>query len=140
MDKQFYVRFPSGFDAWMDSAFRDLESAWTNCSFTFPPTDSLLENETGSLVLHMAVAGYDPKDISIITEDGSILVEGKSKEKNDAYTVLVKGIKGSTFKTRYPIPTKFDLSKLEAKFENGILELKIPVAEERKPKKVEIKF
>jgi len=128
-------------DSFISDAFKELDILWNDCHIQFPPTNRLVEKETGNLVLQMAVAGYSPEDISVTTEDNFILVEGKSQNKDESkYVVQAKGIKGSSFKAKYPLSTKFDMAKIEASFKNGILEIVVPVSEEKKPKSVKINF
>ena len=44
-----------------------------------------------------------------------------------------------SFDLRYKIAPKFDLGKIDATLENGLLEIFIPLAEEAKPKSIKIK-
>lgn len=122
-------------------AFKELDNLWGDYRVQFPPTDRLIEKETGNLVFRTAIAGYKPEDVSVTVEDNFIIIEGKSHAKDDdKYIVQSRGIKGSSFKTKYPLSNKFDTSKIEATFKNGILEISVPVAEEKKPKNVKINF
>ena len=50
-----------------------------------------------------------------------------------------RGIAKRSFNLGYKIASKFDLSKAEAMMENGLLGVRIPFAEEAKPKSIKIK-
>lgn len=142
MTQSYYFRFPGDLfeDDWFFQAFEDMNKLWNGVNIAFPPTDTLVNKTTGDLILKLAVAGYDSENISLTAEDGHIIVEGKAQTQNDEFKIVNKGIKGSAFKTKYPISSKFDLSKIKAVFKNGILTLTIPVAEEKKPRKVDIEL
>lgn len=127
---------------WVGSAVRELDSLLSSNSNTtrFPPTDTFLEKSTGNLVYRLAIAGYDPKDVSVKTDSNFVQVEGKKTEKEENLELLDKGIKASSFNTKYPVASKYNLSAIKATFKNGILELTIPISEERKPKDIKIEY
>lgn len=127
------------FDDWTFSAFADMDRLFQSANIRFPLSNVLVEKESGTMVIELALAGYNVDDISITTEDNSIILEGKAQKKDDKYSVVYQDIKQSSFKQRIPISSKFDLNQIEPHFENGILSIKVPVSEERKPKKIEIK-
>lgn len=127
------------FDDWTFSAFADMDRLFQSANIKFPLSNVLVEKESGTMVIELALAGYSVGDISITAEDSSIIVEGKAQVKADGYTIIYQDIKQSAFKQRIPISSKFDLTKIEPRFVNGILSIKIPVSEERKPKRIEIK-
>ena len=51
---------------------------------------------------------------------------------------LLAGIKKSSFNLTWKIATKFDLSKLEASLDKGLLHISIPVAEGKAVKQIKI--
>jgi len=124
----------------MRGAFADLDRAWEHekTKLCFPP-HNVSTTKDGVLVLELALAGYEPSQISIQAEDQHIVVEGKVKSEDDSVCfTLWKGIKGSNFKVRFPIPTKFDMACAVAEFKNGMMLIKVPLAEERRPRKIDI--
>jgi HSP20 family molecular chaperone IbpA len=142
MNRRFHIRDPFGLDldAWVTSAFEDLDRAWAASQpcLNFPPANVAVTKD-GSLILELAVAGYEPENIDITTEDDKVIVSStRDQTSEEAPEVIYRGIKASSFKVYFPIPSKFDLPKIDAKFKNGLLTITIPVAEEKKPKKIEI--
>ena len=127
-------------DEWINSAFAEMDKLLSTANIRFPLSNVLVNKKSGDLVIEMALAGYNPEDISISTEDSKIVVEGKAQKHDEDFEYRLRDIKQSAFKQSIPISTKFDLSKLDAEFKNGILKVTVPVAEERKPKQVKIKF
>lgn len=136
------VFVPSCFfeDEWISSAFAEMDKLLSTANIRFPLSNVCVNKKSGDLVIEMALAGYNPEDISINTEDSKIVVEGKAQKHDEDFEYRLRDIKQSAFKQSIPISTKFDLSKLDAEFKNGILKVVVPVAEERKPKQVKIKF
>src|SRR5574344_98443 len=127
-------------DEWISSAFAEMDRLLSTANIRFPLSNFCVNKKSGDLVIEMALAGYNPEDISINTEDSKIVVEGKAQKHDEDFEYRLRDIKQSAFKQSIPISTKFDLSKLDAEFKNGILKVTVPVAEERKPKQVKIKF
>jgi len=57
----------------------------------------------------------------------------------DAGEYIHKGIAKRSFDLGWKISPKFDLSKISASMENGLLRLEVPVSPESKPKTITIK-
>lgn len=100
------------------------------------PTD-IYETETG-IVIEVAVVGLDKKDIDIQSE-GDVLRIKYNRPELDEKTAIYRGIKRGSFDLAWKIANKFDLSKLTATLEKGLLILEIPLSEIKAPKKIEIK-
>ena len=85
----------------------------------------------------VAAVGLDKEDINIIV-DGDQLRITYEKPNTPEEAPIYRGIKRSSFNTTWKISTKFDLSKLEASLDKGLLILSIPVAEGKAVRKIEI--
>ena len=101
------------------------------------PVD-IYEIETG-LRFELAVVGLDKSDIDILVESDVLRIthDRKTEELDRAY--LTKGIAKRSFDLAWKIASKFNLAKLDAKMDKGLLIIDIPYAEEKAPKKVTIK-
>jgi HSP20 family protein len=102
------------------------------------PTD-IYESEDG-LVLEIAAVGLEKDDIEILVNGDQLHIRYKKplvEEKSYHY----KGIKKSSFDLGWKIAPKFDLGKLEASLDKGLLKLVLPLAEPKEPnvKKIDIK-
>ena len=99
------------------------------------PVD-IFENENG-ITFEIAAVGLSQDDIDISIEGEMLRIryEGKKEERPSIY----RGIKRSNFDLSWKISTKFDLSKLEATLDKGLLILSIPVAEGKAVRRIEIK-
>ena len=83
----------------------------------------------------------------LIKEDLNINIEGdllkisyqKPDEETDFSGYIHHGLSKKSFDLGYKISSKFNLSKINAEMENGLLKLHLPVSEEAKSKSIKIK-
>ena len=101
------------------------------------PVDIYEAND--GLNIDIACVGLTKKDIEITVEGDILKVEyNKDKSKNDE-TYVHRNIAKRSFNLGWRISRRFDLNKLNAKLENGLLHLFAPLTEDNKPKTVTIK-
>lgn len=96
------------------------------------------------LLIEIAAVGLDKEDLDIIVDSETLRVAYRKSEKEEEdekneYRYLLRTIKKASFDIGIKISSKYDLAKLEAKLEKGLLQLEVPFAKENKPKKVTIK-
>ena len=106
------------------------------------PVD-IFETDKG-LHFEVACTGLSKEDIELNIE-GDILKISYSKDAKAAdaeakgRNYIHRGVAKRSFNLGYKIASKFDLSKAEAMMEDGLLGIKIPYADEAKPKVLKIK-
>ena len=101
------------------------------------PVDIYEAND--GLNIDIACVGLTKKDIEITVEGDILKVEyNKDKSKHDENYVH-RNIAKRSFNLGWRISRRFDLNKLNAKLENGLLHLFAPLTEDNKPKTVTIK-
>jgi len=102
------------------------------------PVD-IYETETG-LRFELAVVGLDKTDIDILVESDVLrITHDKQITEGIEKSYITKGIAKRSFDLAWKIASKFNLAKLDAKLDKGLLIIDIPYAEEKAPKKVTIK-
>lgn len=106
-----------------------------------PKTDVL--EKDGSYYLLMDLPGVDKNEINIEVKGQELLVSGERKVEDEfKVSNLIKiERRYGNFERVYTIPDEFIADKISAKYENGVLQIKIPrkkVTEEIKPKTIEI--
>ena len=102
------------------------------------PVD-IYETETG-LRFELAVVGLDKSDIDILIESDVLrITHDKQTTEGVDRSYITKGIAKRSFDLAWKIASKFNLTKLDATLDKGLLILDIPYAEEKAPKKVTIK-
>jgi HSP20 family protein len=103
-----------------------------------PPMDLVETDE--HFVLKADLPGLDEGDVNIEVEDNVLTVSGERKaeheDKREGY-VRVERAYGS-FRRSLTLPEGIDAEAVTASFEKGVLEVRIPKPEQRKPRKVAI--
>jgi HSP20 family protein len=102
------------------------------------PMDAVRE-ENGA-VLTFDVPGIDPESIEVTVDRGVLSVSVKRQEERaeDGKFVLRERTTG-TFTRRVYLSENLDADAIDASYHNGVLEVRIPVLEQAKPRKIEIR-
>jgi HSP20 family molecular chaperone IbpA len=103
------------------------------------PVD-IYETENG-LCFELAVVGLDKEDLEILVEADTLRVthEGRNDDENEIINYIARGIARRSFDLAWKVASKFELSKLTAKMDKGLLIIDIPYSELKAPKKISIK-
>jgi HSP20 family protein len=103
-----------------------------------PPMD-LVETDD-HFVLRADLPGMTEDDVKIEFEDGTLTVSGERKaeheSKNEGYYRVERAF--GAFSRSLTLPQGIDPEAVSASFDNGVLEVRIPKPEERKPRRIEI--
>jgi HSP20 family protein len=99
------------------------------------PVD-IYETEDG-IRFEVAAVGLSVEDIDILVENDSLRICYEKPAQAENHPIY-RGIKRSSFDLTWKISTKFDLSKLEASLDKGLLTLIIPIAEGKAARKISI--
>jgi len=121
---------PTSFSNLIDRFFND--SLTRSGGSTFVPKVDILENEN-SYELHFAAPGMNKDDFKIELNDNFLTVSGERKftsEKKDKNFHSVETQYGS-FSRSFNLPENVDAARVNAKYNNGILELTIPKDEKK---------
>jgi HSP20 family molecular chaperone IbpA len=101
------------------------------------PVD-ILETEDG-LRFELAVVGLSESDLDIQVDGDTLRITYNKPENEEIKSYLQKGIARRSFDLAWKVASKFELSKLQATLDKGLLVLDIPYAAEKAPRKIEIK-
>jgi HSP20 family protein len=103
------------------------------------PAMDLVETED-HFVLRADLPGLTEDDIKIELEDGTLTVSGERKaeheSKNEGFYRVERAF--GTFSRSLTLPKGVDGDAVTAGFDRGVLEVRIPKPEERKPRRIEI--
>ena len=103
------------------------------------PAMDLVETED-HFVLRADLPGMKEDDVKIELEDGTLTVSGERKaeheSKNEGYYRVERAF-GSCSRS-LTLPQGIDPEAVTAKFDSGVLEVRIPKPEQRKPRRIEI--
>jgi HSP20 family protein len=103
-----------------------------------PPMD-LVETDD-HFVLRADLPGLAEDDVKIEFEDGTLTVSGERKaeheSKNEGYYRVERAF--GPFSRSLTLPQGIDAEAVAASFDRGVLEVRIPKPEEKKPRRIEI--
>ena len=103
------------------------------------PAMDLVETDD-HFVLRADLPGLTENDVSIELEDNVLTISGERRseheERKEGYYRFERA--SGTFSRALTLPEGVDPQGVEASFENGVLEVRVPKPEERKPRKVAI--
>lgn len=90
-------------------------------------------------VLHFDLPGVDPESLEVTAEKNVLTVRGQRKElAPEGARYLVSERTGGVFGRRVVLGDGLDLNNVSADYADGVLTVAIPVAEQAKPRKIEI--
>ena len=122
---------------WFDGD-SDRSPAQSRTSAWHPAVD-VLEGKDAYLI-HAELPGMKKEDIHVEVKDGSLLLSGERKA--DA---LADGVKyrhaervAAKFWRSFSLPETIKQDSIEATYKDGVLAVRIPKAEEAKPRQIEI--
>jgi len=106
---------------------------------SWTPSIDVIETDD-SIKLKAELAGMDPQDISIEVQDNVLTVSGERRfqeeVKEDKYYRIER--RYGSFSRSLALPQTVNENGIEAKYENGLLEVVVPKAEVAKPKKIAV--
>lgn len=104
------------------------------------PRADIYETEEG-VVLQLDLPGVKAETIDVQSEKGMLSIKGERQFPEDTKRQYyrVENVYGP-FERYFEIPRTLDVTKVDANYQDGVLTLKFPKAEEAKPKKIEIKL
>ena len=93
-----------------------------------------------ALVVEAALPGVRPDDVEITVENGTLSITGQTAQERteEGASHLVREIRRGHFSRSVTLPNGLEPDKAEATFENGVLRLRIPKAEQVKPRQIRI--
>ena len=127
--------FPTTFSTLVDKFFN--ETATRNGGSAFVPKVDVIENEK-SYELHVAAPGLSKDDFKIELHDNQLTVSGERRftdEKKEKNYHTIETQYGS-FSRSFYLPENVDAGNINAKYNNGILELTVPKDEKKALKQV----
>jgi HSP20 family protein len=101
------------------------------------PMDSVRRD--GELVLRFDVPGVDPEKIDVTVDRGVLTVSATREEtRTEGESPVVRERLFGSFRRSIRLAENLDADTIEASNNDGVLEIRIPVREEAKPRKIEV--
>ena len=115
------------------------ETATTPPKTTFAPSIDLNEDED-ALELRADLPGWSQDEVAIEAEAGGVLLRGTPANGGGvAERYHLKERARRPFERRVPLPVEVDVAQAAARFERGVLTLRLPKTQAAKRQKIEIK-
>ena len=102
----------------------------------------MAENETADQVtVKAALPGVKPEDVEITLTGNTLSLSGQVKEETETKekNYLRRETRMGSFSRMIELPAGLKTENADAKFENGVLTISFPKAEEIKPKTIKVK-
>jgi HSP20 family protein len=121
------------FDRLWGSVLADRQESWLPAVDVYDTKDAV--------VLKAELSGMDPGDIQIEVEDNVLTIKGERKfeEKIDEGRYYRVERRFGSFERSLALPQGVRPDDIQADYEDGILVVRVPKAEEEKPRKIEVK-
>lgn len=105
----------------------------------FAPSVDISES-TDHYLLQADLPGLNEKDIEVKVHEDTLLLSGKREELKEEKEEgsLRRERRFGSFMRRFNLGKGVDASKIEAKYENGVLSITVPKKEEVQPRKIPV--
>lgn len=125
-------------DKWLEDFLSFTNTVNTNDSYPF--IDVYVTGEDKTLNVEFALAGFKKEDISIEINGNRFTVSGKKADQtDDERKYIQKRIAHRSFSKSWYVPEEYDLDKMKAEFDSGVLKLEIKKAPTKAVKILSIK-
>ena len=102
------------------------------------PTDMIETKD--NVIVKVSAPGVKPEDIDISVVGDTLTIKGetKSEEQSEEGSYIRKERRFGAFQRTLSLPASVASDRARAEFENGVLTLTLPKAEEAKPKSIRV--
>lgn len=110
-----------------------------NDSASWAPRVDLSESEDAYLV-HVDVPGMQKEDLNIDVHEGRLTISGErnAEQQDDGHKYVRVERSYGRFYRSFTLPQTVKEDEIEATYENGVLSVRVPKAEETKPRRIEV--
>ena len=123
---RFFGRRPSSFEPWSG-----LDRFW----------DMNVEETDNEILVRSEAPGFEPKDFDIHVSGNTLTIRAEHKaeteKKGDGSQRWER--RTSQFQRMIPLSTEVDPDKVDARYHNGVLEVRLPRREPRSRRRIEVK-
>jgi HSP20 family protein len=120
----------------LDRLAQQLVGAGTSTRPSVMPLDAWREGD--AFVLEFDLPGVQPETLDIDVERNVLTVRAERPPRNGDWEMLAAERPTGLFSRQLVLGDNLDLDRLEARYDDGVLRLTVPVAERAKPRKIEV--
>ena len=128
------VKFRNGASGYYPSNTNDLFERFFNDSLfdntrdvKFSPKADILESDS-AYEIHLAVPGFAKESFTLDIDDKVLAVSGERKFEEEKTEKTYKSVQTNygSFKRSFTLPDNINIKKIDAKYNNGMLEIVLP--------------
>ncbi len=144
---RFYPRELAGVQDEFERMFRNFlgsgvaggESAPATAGAWSPALD--VEENEDAFVLHVELPGIEPEDVEVSLEENVLTVTGERRFYEERETEGFRRIERrfGRFHRAVRLPDRVDPDRVEANYNNGLLSVTVPKAEEARPRRIQVR-
>jgi HSP20 family molecular chaperone IbpA len=102
------------------------------------PNTAVRQDKDGFLLV-AELPGVDDQSLKVTVEDGVLQIEAaNSVASPEGYTVALREISPVTYKASFELPDRVEAAGVKASLKNGLLRVRLPISEAKKPKRIAI--
>lgn len=125
-----------------DHIDRLMQTAWSRPGAgnggTWMPIADIEETED-AWVIEAEVPGVDPKDVNVELRDSELVISGEIKERERKGVLRRQTRRTGQFEYRVTLPGQSDAEHVEASLHEGVLTVRVPKAQQARPRRIEVK-
>lgn len=126
----------------MNKLLSDVDQGFQVESGGFNPRVDITEDEN-HIYLHAELPGLNKNDVNVsVNDEHMITIKGEKKiekqEKDKSYLRTERSY--GSFMRSFLLPENVNINNIQAKFENGVLEITLNKIEPAKPKEIDVKI
>jgi HSP20 family protein len=97
--------------------------------------------DDGTYIIQLAMPGVDPKDVTVSWMGDILTVKGERKADHNTTgkDYFLRELVYGAFQRSFELPAGVDVAHVEAKYSNGMLEVRVPAPQVATPKMIEVK-
>jgi len=124
----------------LDALLAPFERRFANQINNNYPPHNVVKIDEENYEIHLAVTGFDPKEVSVELDQNTLVVKGEREDTDIAdEQYIYRGLAARNFTRGFLLPEHFEVG--DAQIKNGVLKvsLKHVVPEALKPRQIKVK-
>ncbi len=137
---KFHLHHHHDVDDLLQSFFNDArDETYQRVASWVPAVEGRIED--GTYVIQVALPGVDPKAVEVSLMDNVLTVKGERNADHDTTgkDYFVREVAYGAFQRSFALPEGVDAAQVEAKYANGMLEVRVPAPRAAMPRTIEVK-
>jgi HSP20 family protein len=127
--------FDQLFDQFYSSSRRNATGERSDWSFT-PAVETGWSDD--HLNLRVVLPGVTEKDLNVRVQGNQLVISGERRAPQDFGKEVYQLITYGHFERTLDLPNGLDLEKMQAYLHDGVLDIRIPIAQAMKPRQIQI--